>query len=683
MTVAPEDPGTPTAAPDELSRRRFLWSVLAAGVLSTATAGLLARDLLGRRAFSNFYDLQARALLDGHLDVAPGSLGFEAFVVDGKHHLYFPPGPALLRMPILAITDRFDGRLTTISILVAYVVTVVLLALLMWRVRRVVRPDAPLGRAEAAGYGVLLLAGTVGSTVLFLGSVPYVYHEAYAWAIPMALGSGYSLLGVINRPTTAGVIATCAFTTGAVLTRTTAGWACAGAVLLTAVFLPRAGHRDGGPRLWWQLYLAGLIPLGLGMAVNWAKFRHPYLFPIDAQVYTSLSQHRRDAIAANGGDLFSLGMIWSTTVNYFRPDGIRFTALFPFITRPPAIAHSYGGGFIDQSDRTGSVVAFMPLLFGLAVWGVITTYRRGAAAGVALLRLPLLGALAIPAGIMFFAYITHRYTAEFVPLLLLGGTIGFVDLARRADAWGRPARVGALTVMAGLGVFSMAAATATALSSQALTTQGEVLVDHITRQERVSRWFGDPIADHVHVADELPVEGLVDELVVIGDCQALYVGTGDEFLPWAEVATRELALRFTVGAATPSTGAEPLPLATFSGHEQTVLSIERSPVSGVRLTLEDTTGARSHTPWFEIADGDHFDVAVATDDRLNHIITAFDGAELEVAKESFDEDWRLAPNVFTPERPAPGAARELGLDIVESRVEPLAVCERLRAVSRD
>ncbi len=74
---------------------------------------------------------------------------------------------------------------------------------------------------------------------------------------------------------------------------------------------------------------------------------------------------------------------------------------------------------------------------------------------------------------------------------------------------------------------------------------------------------------------------------------------------------------------------------------------------------------------------------MATDDRLNHVITAFDGAELEVAKESFDEDWRLAPNVFTPERPAPGAARALGIDIVESRTEPLAVCERLRAVSRD
>ena len=55
--------------------------------------------------FSNFYDLQARAILEGRLDVPRGSLGIEAFVQDGRHYLYFPPGPALLRLPLLAFSD--------------------------------------------------------------------------------------------------------------------------------------------------------------------------------------------------------------------------------------------------------------------------------------------------------------------------------------------------------------------------------------------------------------------------------------------------------------------------------------------------------------------------------------------------------------------------------------------------
>ena len=59
---------------------------------------------------SNFYDLQARALLDGHLWVPDQSLGIEGFVVDGHTYMYFPPFPALLRVPVLLLTDRFDGR---------------------------------------------------------------------------------------------------------------------------------------------------------------------------------------------------------------------------------------------------------------------------------------------------------------------------------------------------------------------------------------------------------------------------------------------------------------------------------------------------------------------------------------------------------------------------------------------
>ena len=37
--------------------------------------------------------------------------------------------------------------------------------------------------------------------------------------------------------------------------------------------------------------------------VNWAKFRHPYLFPIEDQVWTRHSAHRRIVIAANGGGI--------------------------------------------------------------------------------------------------------------------------------------------------------------------------------------------------------------------------------------------------------------------------------------------------------------------------------------------------------------------------------------------
>ena len=169
------------------------------------------------------------------------------------------------------------------------------------------------------------------------------------------------------------------------------------------------------------------------MAVNWAKFGHPFLFPIRSQVFTSLNAHRRAAIEANGGDLFSPDLIWSTLVNYFRPNGIRFVSVFPYITLPPHNAQSYGGGFIDQSNRTGSLTAFAPLLLALTGAAIVMTLRPGADPRLRRLRTPLLGLGAIPLGILFYSYIAHRYTSEFLPLLVLGGAIGFAELYRRLE----------------------------------------------------------------------------------------------------------------------------------------------------------------------------------------------------------------------------------------------------------
>jgi hypothetical protein len=66
-------------------------------------------------------------------------LNIEAFVFDGRHYIDFPPLPSLFRMPILAVTDRFDGRATGISIAIAEVAPTTLIGLLMWRVRAVMR----------------------------------------------------------------------------------------------------------------------------------------------------------------------------------------------------------------------------------------------------------------------------------------------------------------------------------------------------------------------------------------------------------------------------------------------------------------------------------------------------------------------------------------------------------------
>ena len=91
---------------------------------------------------SNFYDLQARSMLPGHLDVPKGSLGIDAFVHAGHAYTYFGIFPSLLRMPILVLTTRFDGRLTAPSMLVGWLLVGLFTSLLFWRARVIMVPSA-------------------------------------------------------------------------------------------------------------------------------------------------------------------------------------------------------------------------------------------------------------------------------------------------------------------------------------------------------------------------------------------------------------------------------------------------------------------------------------------------------------------------------------------------------------
>jgi hypothetical protein len=373
-------------------------------------------------------------------------------------------------------------------------------------------------------------------------------------------------------------------------------------------------------------------------------------------------------------------MITSTVVNYLRPDGIRLTGVFPWITLPGRIPPSYGGGFIDQANRTGSIVAFMPLLVGLSAWGVVTTYRPSAPTRTSLLRLPLLGVLAIPGGIMFYAYIAHRYTSEFVPVLLFGATIGLVDVVRRLVDRPRRRRLVVLGAVGVLAAWSVAATWAVAMNTRAIANPGPVLSDYVALQERISRATGDPIEGNVTLVDGVLADhGAADELAVIGDCQALYFGTGDEFRPWEEVGTRSLEVRVRVldDAVAPEVG---LPLATFDGHRRTALVLERSAETGFVLALRGGDAGVIRSDPVPVDVGDGFVVRVATDGPDDVTIRGLGRADLRVPKQTYDSDWRWRPNVFRPQELDPERVARLGVEVEVERGDAVRPCERLRSL---
>ncbi len=207
--------------------------------------------------------------------------------------------------------------------------TALFASLLLWRVRILVRGALAMGRLETVSYGVLMATILAGSVFMLLAAEPDVFEEDLAWSVALTLGSLFCLIGVLERPSWRRVTATGLLILCANLDRVTTGWACVGAAVLVAVWfgLGRAGREQ---RRWAiPVAAAGLIPLVVGCAVNYAKFGVPFGVSNFDQVFTQVNAYRRRFLASNHNAEFGVHFIPSTVLAYLRPDGIRFSVRLP------------------------------------------------------------------------------------------------------------------------------------------------------------------------------------------------------------------------------------------------------------------------------------------------------------------------------------------------------------------
>jgi len=638
--------------------------------------------------FSNFFDLQARAIMHGHLYVPKGSLTIEGFVVNGREYTYFPPGPALLRIPVLLFTHRFDGRLTAISMLLAWCTTAVVTGLLLWRVRVIVRGDQALTRFEIVAAALVEALVLCGSVVLFLAALPWVYHEVYAWSIAMSIGAFHSLLGVLERRSMRRVLALGGFTLGAMLCRATTGWACALTVFVVAGTLWWSERRNasaGTDTRRWSLWVAsaGAVPLAIGSAVNWAKFSHPFMFPLQDQVWTHLNPHRRVALAANGGSLVSPRIFLSTAINYLRPDGIRFVPFYPFVTMPAHVAKAYGGAVLDQTYRTGSITACAPALLVLATIGTVAAFRRNAPAPLRMMRIPLVGAAAITGGIMFYGYIAYRYTSEFIPFLVLGAAIGVTVSTERVARSGRSWRIGYTTLLALGLLLGLATNSAFAIHEISVQNPGLTLRDYVVLRDKISNVTGHTLDSYITSADTLPPTSRADQLHIVGDCRALLLGTGEPLNPWAPVELRDtmFAIRHPHDEAPPSTTARTgeIPLATFTGWTTSTLVVQPVTDTTYRVVLHTASGdqvspALVHLP---AVSPSYLQIRALTF-KGSYLVVAEAIPLLEVPMSEHNDEWATQPVLVTPVVPPAPATVSDGWIVSQAKTPAPASCTRLQ-----
>jgi hypothetical protein len=474
----------------------------------------------------NFYDLQARAMLSGHLYVPKGSLGIEAWLHDGHTYTYFGLFPSLLRIPILLMTHSLDGKLTALSLLLAWLVTGLFTSMLLWRVRIMLRGNAPLGRAEAATFGILIATVLAGSVLVYLASQPYVYSEDMAWAVALSIGGFFALLGVLERPSWLRVTGCGLLIVAANLDRATDGYACVLGALLVAWWLAVKRRGTEHHRWWIPMIGVAVISVAAGSAVDLGKFGVLYGFPL--KDYTAF--HLLDQIQINDGRHFALLYLPSDLWTYLGPGGLRFTSMFPFITLPSGPARALGGVQYDTLNRTTSLTTSMPLLLLLGCVGVISVFRRRAGEVAAMLRILVIAAAAGAGGVLIFGTITDRYLADLLPVLIVSSAIGAVALWGGLKGRSRRLRLAITGVVAVLGVFGIVANVA--LSSTPVAGWSQTQASRFLQfQEKVGTLTGHPLADQTLTGNKLPRWAPAGTVFIAGKCNALYVSTGEQPRP--------------------------------------------------------------------------------------------------------------------------------------------------------
>jgi hypothetical protein len=635
--------------------------------------------------FSNYYDLQAKAIMHGRLSVPTGSLGIEGFIHDGRTYTYFGLLPSLLRIPFLLLRPSLAGSLTALSMLVAWLLTGLFASLLIWRVRVLVRGSAELGWAEAVSLGALLVTIMCGSVLLYLASAPWVYDEDVAWAIFTTVAVLFVLLGILDRPSYGRVIAAGALLVAAALGRPPAALACIFGTLLVAGWL-YLGRGDADGRRQWALPVSGVALLSLAVlfTCNYVKFGTLINgLPLADQVWTRLNEHRRLFLAATGNKGYSFHLIPTTVWTYFQPFGLRVQSAFPFFALPVQSPHVFGGYIVDILYPTASVPASMPLLFLLSCWAVVQSFQRNAGHVAKLFRIPLLAAAGATAVDYELGYIAPRYLGDFLPFLVLGGAFGLIDLWRRSGAWSSQTKRTVASAFLVLALFSVAANVGIAISSNTQWSPTQA-ANYIRAVNAVGNLTGNHLHTQVQRGSALPFWAPANEVFIVGNCDGLYVSTGvhlgivptfqterDTWTPVELEPEMDTSLVIVLNAK-PSTLGTGVPLVSFGLD---TIYVRSGGLGTLRFVLDDPRYPQ-YGPLIKAQLGVPYYLNIVTN-TIQHVVTVNIGFNFELNGELSGAGLGAPVVVHTRPPSAHGRRNHLVVERLPAAPSDLSLCRSL------
>ncbi|MGD1031911.1 MAG: hypothetical protein ABSA05_12315 [Opitutaceae bacterium] len=372
--------------------------------------------------FGNFYDYQAAGLLRGRFDVPPEAIPSEGFIVHGKTYGYFGPTPALMRIPFASIDLAF-GKLSRGFMLLDYLGCLVFAYLILRLAVRMLRGE----NAVPSHWSIVLLVvnAGLGSTLLFLGSRAYIYHEAILCGAAFALAASYFSLRHLARPEgrawmpawACGVLSLNARPTVGLFALSFLGCAAL-AVLIRSRFQPGGKFRAGPAVRALAIGASCAIGLFSYSLVSYAKFGTFFSLPLKYHV-----QYTPERLARFGGKNFALGNLACNLDGYVWGPNFMFQPKFPYFYAKGPNQAEYPGAKIDIIENIVGLPYAMPGLFFLALGGsalaVVRARRLGWALAVA-------WGAAIPLCMALFTAVamSHRYTGDFCPFLIVAAALG-------------------------------------------------------------------------------------------------------------------------------------------------------------------------------------------------------------------------------------------------------------------
>lgn len=473
---------------------------------------------------SDFYDVQARAFLHGHLDVPADVAGIEGFLIDGRTYLYYGPFLAIARFPTAVFGSWADGRLTRLSMVIGFVLLCTVTFHLAQRVRRLVGARAAADREATPGLAAwrpaLLVAAVACSPVLALAGDATVYHETELWAFVLILATFVKLLDVLAEPRLVDATLAAAAAVAALLTRVSVGLGACAAVGIVALIVWRRERRSA-------LTMLGVAGAGVCVHVglNVAKVGTLFDLPADRQVLSLLDPDRAEWFAGNGNSFFGVGFLPTTILHYLRPDAFAVERLAPFIRFGPR-AHEFGSYPLESNTPSSSLTASATLLVVVAVIGAVIAVRR---------RLwpiaPLVaGALVAALPTLAIGFIANRYLVDLLPGLVVLGAVAIAafhvtprdELPERSRPW----RTVALVTVGVLAAWGAAINVALATWIDGIDRPGFTAM----RYDLDDALFGGPAPSVIAIDSETPVprDGIVG---IDGPCDGLYIASQGRWAP--------------------------------------------------------------------------------------------------------------------------------------------------------